>query len=286
MKKLLLLLVLSLTSCSNIKTESLIMTSFAPIYDFTYQIIKVKYNIDCLVQDQELHSFTVTSISQRKKLEDALITFYYGHNLDNFIEDIENINTYNITENVNFHKIDNKNEDPHAFLSIKQSMIMLKNIYTKICELDPDNKDFYYSNYLKAYEEFNTLHNQYLDLSDSLTNKIIITSHDAFSYLEYDYNFKVKSINDIANNEPTISEITNLIQYIKDNNVHTLFLESLDSDKYLNIIKEELDKDNYSLTYKILSSYEEIDLNNYPSNTYLDVMKSNLNTLKEGLINE
>lgn len=298
MKKNILLLTLvltGLTACNNNSdTTFKIATSFAPLYDFTKRIVLDKAEVICVAGNNEVHDFQLNDPNTVAFIEDASLVFTFGHNIDNFmnIEDIK-VN-YNVTENVTFYDTNgqiasnNSTIDPHSWLSIKQGRIMLKNIYEKIASMDNENKDFYKANYEKADEEFKKLDEKYqaLFIENNLKSNKIVTSHEAFAYLAKDYNLIQKGIADIADNEVTSSKITEMVNYIKDNDVHTIFVEELDSSKNVETIIDEVKKDSnfQDIKQEELSAYEGVDVKEYNNgDDYLSLMDSSLNKIYEAL---
>ncbi len=287
MKKITLLLssmLLALAGCSNNSSGKLkIATTFAPLYDFTMRIVKNKVDVICIAGNDDIHGFSNVSVENAAFTEEASLLVAYGHSLDTWSINLNKDKYFEATKDIKFMKDGNK-EDPHAWVSLINAQVMLKNIYDKVVEIDSANKDFYTDNYNEAKKEFSTLNESYKIKLASVKSKKIVSSHDAFSYLAKDYNLDVKGIADSLDNEPTSSDVQDMIKYIKENDIHTIFVEELSAGDYVDTVINELKKDNYTVTAQTLSAYEGVDVNKWEDgDNYLKVMNDNLNTIYEVL---
>lgn len=275
-------MMLTLISCSSLNTDDnklKIACSFAPIYDLAYRIAGDKADITNICGNNEPHDFSPNSSEILAKVEKCNVLFGYGNHVDEWASKLNSSKFYNITTSISF-----ENDDPHAWLSIKESKTMLKTVYDKIVELDPSNSDTYLSNYTKAVAEFDALDAKYTSELASFQGKYLVTSHEAFHYLARDYGLNQLGLKSIANHEPTSADFQNTINTIKENNVSTIFVEELDETDSIQTVIDELAKDGYLVTLKELSTYEAVSEEDYASGSnYLSVMEENLNTLKESL---
>lgn len=283
-KKATLLILLSLlTSCNSSSSTYKISTSFAPLYDFTKNIVQDKMDVINIVGNNEVHGYSFNDPKKAAFTETASLVVSYGHNLDTWINSINPSKTFNCTSNVTFTKSNNV-EDPHAYLSIPNACIMIENIYNEIIKIDKDNTEFYLTNKNNYINKLNDLHNEYVSkFNSNLSNRIILTSHEAFSYLASSYNLTQVGIADIANNQVTAIQINRIVSLIKENNIKTIFVEKLDDSKNVELIKSELASDSYNINIKELNAFEGFDINNFSEDNYFNCMKSNLERIYEAL---
>jgi|GEM_PF-4124383 len=290
MKKLPVLAVLCLTvlgaaSCSSPSSDKnlKIATTFAPVYDFAKRIAGDKAEILTIVGDNEPNDFSPNSPKISAFCEKADLLLAYGHGMDPYAEAMNEDAYRLVTDGVNFIETE-CGEDPHAWLGIKEAEKMLKNTCDAIASADPENRDFYVSNCQNALGEFEAVYAEGKELLKDDIGKAIVTSHDAFAYFASDYGLTQYSISDIADHEVSATRIDTVIQYIKANNLHTIFVEELDSVGYVAQIKSELEKENYAVELKELSAYESVSEEEYPDgNDYLSVYKEDLKELSECL---
>mgnify|MGYP002515261165 CR=1 FL=1 len=282
-KYLFLLFTLALTSCNQTSGKIKVATTFAPLFDYTKRIVQDKMDVIDIVNTNELHSFSMSSQKDTIFVEQSSLVVAYGQNLDDFVKDINPSKYFNCTENVNFI-VNNNVVDPHSWLSFKESQTMLTNIYNEIIKIDANNKDFYSSNYSKAIKEFQELDSKYTNFFNNTKNAKIVTSHEAFNYWARDYKVQVKGIADLLNNEPSISRLNEVKNYIKDNNVHTIFVEETSNLGYVKTLIDNLKSEGYTnINYTVLSAYESADYKDWNNQNYVKIMEENLEILQKSL---
>lgn len=284
-KGLVLLFVLSLlTSCDSSSSESFkISTSFAPLYDFTKSIVKDKMEVINIVEDNEPHGFSFNDPKKAAFTEKADLVVSYGHTIDTWINSLNPSKTFNCTSNIEFKK-ENGVEDPHAYLSIANACIMIENIYQEIIKIDSSNLEYYSTNKEEYISKLVELDNQYKEkLSSNLSSNILLTSHEAFYYLASSYNLTQVGIADIANNQVTATQINKIVNYIKQNNIKTIFVEKLDDSKNVNLIQEELKSSSYTVNIDTLNAFEGFKVSEFENDNYYAALKTNLEKIYEAL---
>lgn len=283
-----------LFSC-NMEPFNGISTTFGPMYDFTKRIVKDKLDVITIVGENEPHGFEPNDPQIAAKTERAKLLVAYGQGIDDYAKNMTSKDKYFCaTTNVEFFNtkdsdgVETKVKDPHAWLSIKDSKIILKSIADKVVEIDPDNKSYYEENLKEALDEFNALDDEYTNAlaNDKITTNIFVTSHEAFAYLARDYGLIQYGIADIADNEPNSSQISKIVDYIMTNSIHYICLEELDEPGHVTTVINEIHKINS--TYKIdavqLNAFEGVSINNWSStDNYISIMKNNLDQLKKAL---
>ena len=133
-----LIALLSIVSCgNNTNNDKLsIACSFAPVYDLAYRIAGDKATITNICGNNEPHEFSPSTAKEVAIAERCDVLFGYGHSIDSWAKKLNTDKYFEITTSNEF-----ENDDPHAWLSLKESLKMLKVVYEKIVELDSSNKD-------------------------------------------------------------------------------------------------------------------------------------------------
>ncbi|WP_295149638.1 metal ABC transporter substrate-binding protein [uncultured Peptoniphilus sp.] len=166
--------------------------------------------------------------------------------------------------------------DPHVWISPKNAKIEMENIKNALVELDKDNEDYYESNYEKYAKMLDELDAKYSESLGSLPNKEIVVSHEAYGYLCKDYGLTqigVKGVN--AETEPDAKKMAEIISYIKENNITSIFTEELIDPKVSNIIASET-----GCQVKVLSPIEGLSQEQVDNKAdYFSVMEENLENL-------
>ncbi|SHE66734.1 metal ABC transporter substrate-binding protein [Clostridium fallax] len=294
MKKLIslictLIIGLSLVGCTNNKTNNEkkdgklnVVVSFYPLKEFTENIGGDKVEVKSLVPDgSEPHDFE----PKTKDLEELLksdIFIYNGLGLEDWVSKVINASDGKVKEIVDSSKGVNKIEtdgklDPHIWLSLKEAQIQCGNIKDALIQVDEKNKDYYEKNYQDYIKKLQGLYDENKDRFSKLTNKDFITGHEAFGYLCRDFGLNQKSVEDVfGEGEVTPQKLKDLVDYCKQNNIKTIFMESLASPK----VSETLAKEVGAKVEKIYTMESQED-----NKTYLQAAKENLDKIYNALNN-
>lgn len=270
-----------------------------PLKDFTEAIGGDKVEVFSIIPDgSDAHSFD----PKPKDLKDLINTnmfVYNGLGMEEWIDsvlntvegkDIKIVEASNGIKPISISEEDHEHEegdedhghehggnDPHMWLSLSDATKQAENIKNSLVEMDPENKDYYESNYEKLKQDFANLQNEYKSNFQEITNKDFVTGHAAFAYLCRDFGLTQKSIADVfGEGELTPKNLETLINYCKENNVKVIFSESTASAKE----SETLAREVGAKVEKIYSLETKED-----DKSYLEGMKYNLETIYNSLKN-
>lgn len=283
-----------------------IYVSNYPLYDFTKRIVGDKIEVINITKNQGFHGWEPTA-RDIADIKSGDLFIYNGPEIETWAADMIDSGTIDIetlvaSDGVDFlksthnhdhdheeHDHDHEHEhnhgdvDPHIWLSLKNSKIMLNNIAEKIIKLDTENKDYYKDNLEKALEEFDDLDKKY---EKELSNKIhdtIIVSHEAYGYLCRDYGFNQVGIEGIhAEGEPSVQQIDNIIKLSNELGTNVIFYENTISPKVSEMIAEQVGAELILLTP--IEALTEDEIKN--GENYLSLMEWNLQGLRKALVFE
>ncbi len=167
------------------------------------------------------------------------------------------------------------NIDPHAWLSLQATRIMVKNIESAISKLDKKNAKTYAKNANFYIKELDKLYAEYVKKFKSLKNKTLVTSHAAFAYLCRDFGLVQNSITDVfAEGEPNAKQLVKLVEYCKKHKVKTIFSEEIANQTLAQTLSNEVGGKVVKI-YTIETKEDELP--------YLMRMKENLKRIYENL---
>ena len=127
-------------------------------------------------------------------------------------KDIQIINTSNNATLIN--------GDPHAWVSPKQAMVMVENIYKALAKKDPNHEEYYRRNKDAYLTDIGKLgHNTTNVLSNSATRSFMVYP-DNWGYFARDYGLNMLAINE-DNKDPSPADIQNLVDEAKAKNITT-----------------------------------------------------------------
>lgn len=165
--------------------------------------------------------------------------------------------------------------DPHIWLSLKGAELQVKNIKDALVNADPSNKDYYEKNCNDFISQLEKLYNEYNEKFQSANKKSFVTGHAAFGYLCRDFGLEQNSVEDtFAEGEPSAQQLTELVEYCRENKVTTIFAEEMASPDVSKTLANEVGA-KVETIYTIESSEDDM--------TYLDRMTDNLSKIYDSL---
>lgn len=260
-----------------------IMVSVYPLKEFADKIAGDKAEVSCMVPDNmEPHDYEPKTKDFEALIKsDAFI--YNGLGLETWVDQVKSVigdkelRIVDSSEGVEVRK-EGEVIDPHSWLSLKEAEKQAENIKDTLVEIDEDNKAYYEENYDAFVGELESLYNEYKEKFDNLSTKDFVTGHAAFGYLCRDFGLQQKSVENLfVEGEPTPKQLEQLVTFCKENNIKTVFSESLASPK----VSETLAKEVGAEVVPILTLESNED-----DKSYVEAMRYNLEEIYKCLSQE
>lgn len=260
-----------------------IMVSIYPMKEFAEKIAGDKAEVSCMVPDNmEPHDYEPKT-KDFEALTESDVFIYNGLGLESWVDSVNNvigdkdIRIVDASEGVDVIK-EGDITDPHCWLSLKEAQTQAANIKDTLVEIDDTNKEYYEQNYDQFVSELQSLYNEYKSKFDGLENKDFVTGHAAFGYLCRDFGLQQKSVEGLlSEGEPTPKQLEELVVFCKDNNIKTIFSESLASPKVSETLANEIGAEVVPIL--TLESNED-------GKSYIEAMKYNLEEIYKCLSNQ
>ena len=241
------------------------------------------------------HSYSATT-KDIKNMSEADIIFYNGLRLEDQMENILKKMTEKsvpaaeavpesklLTWKSGEHKI---GYDPHVWGNPVLWLDVVDRIASVLAEKDAENKAFYMNN-ADAYKDRIKETDSYAKEQTALipeNQRVLITSHDAFHYFAEHYGLKSKSILGISTqNEAGVQDIQNLADFISENEIKTIFTETTDNKKTKKALQEAVSARGGKVNISKEPLFSDSFGTKPPANTYLGMMRHNVNAIAEGL---
>jgi len=274
-----------------------VVTSFTLLEDIVHQIGGEHVEIHNLVPiGTDPHEYEPLP-EDIKKATDADILFYNGLNLEGgehgwFFKMMNTVgqkdeNIFELTKGVEPKYLNGKGEaehemNPHAFLDPNVGMIIVENAHDALVKADPENKEEYDKNakaYIEKLKEIDEEYkNKIADIPEE--NRILVTSERAFQYMADRYGLEEGYIWEIDTEENGSPEqIKSLVNFLKERDVPTLFLESNVDSRPMETVSEESGVEIYK--DKIFS--DEIGKKGEAGDTYIKFLEYNIDKIYNGL---
>ncbi|MET3581400.1 zinc/manganese transport system substrate-binding protein [Mesorhizobium robiniae] len=172
--------------------------------------------------------------------------------------------------------------DPHAWQSVHNAEVYVKNIADAFCAADAAGCDTYranaelYGGKLEALEE--EIKAAVAEIPEE--KRTIITSHDAFGYFEHEYDMKFLAPEGISTeSEASAADVAALIKQIRQDKASAIFVENVTNPRLIEQIASETGLKVGGELYS-----DALSDRNGPAATYLEMMRHNITTLKGAIL--
>ncbi|PTE44026.1 metal ABC transporter substrate-binding protein [Staphylococcus equorum] len=305
MKKIIaiaLVFILFLSACSNGSNEKndtasndklKIVTTNSILYDMVKNTAGDNVEIHSIVPiGQDPHEYEVKP-KDIKALTDADIIFYNGLNLETgngwFEKALSQANkstkddsVVRASENVKPLYLeggegDKSKQDPHAWLSLDNGIKYVETIKDTILKHDKKHNDEIKTQsekYLGELEQLNKeSHDKFNDIPKE--QRAMITSEGAFKYFSKQYDIKPGYIWEInTEKQGTPEQMKQAVQFVKDNNLKHLLVETSVDKKSMQSLSEETKKDIFGEVFT-----DSIGEKGSKGDSYYNMMKENIETV-------
>lgn len=294
-KSLLNLILTSLIICIGITDSAIasekkfkVVTTFTVIQDIAQNVAGDAAIVESITKvGAEIHEYDPTPKDITRALSADLI-LWNGLNLElwfkRFFEDIKDVPAVVVTEGIEPMPIQEGsykgNPNPHAWMSPTLALTYIENIRAAFVKYDPKNADIYNKNaasYIAKIKALDApLRERLAKIPES--QRWLVTSEGAFSYLARDYNLKEAYLWPInAEQQGTPKQVKNLIDTVRKNNIPVVFSESTISDKPAKQVSKETGAKYGGVLY-----VDSLSTKDGPVPSYIDLLKVTVETIVEG----
>lgn len=168
--------------------------------------------------------------------------------------------------------------DPHAWHSVHNAEVYVKNIADAFCAADAAGCDAYKANAEAYGEKLEALEEEINAAVAAIPQdkRTIITSHDAFNYFEHEYGLKFLAPEGVSTeSEASAADVATLIRQVREDKASAIFVENITNPRLIEQIASETGIKVGGTLYSDALSDES-----GPAATYIDMMKHNITTIK------
>ena len=262
------------------------------------QIVKDKANVTMLLPaGTETHSYEPTP-QDIIAINKADLFIYTGEHMETWAYNIinsldEDIEILDVSKNIELGVIEHEENgehdeehtheyDPHIWTSPINAIQMCNNILEKLCEIDKENAEYYRKNAREYINELRGLDSRIRQIvANSKRNKIVSGSRFPFYYFVKEYGLEYIAAYDSCNTEaqPSAKVVSDIINVVKDEQIPVVYYEELSEPVIARTISNET-----GAKMLLLHSAHTVSKDEFETGiTYLDIMKNNIQNLKEGL---
>ena len=176
--------------------------------------------------------------------------------------------------------------DPHVWMDVSMWSQTATTIAAALAEIDPTNKDAYQSD-LAAYQaqltELDTYVKQVIG-SIPAQQRVLVTAHDAFNYFGRAYDIQVLGVQGISTeSRAALDDINRLVDFLVENKVAAVFVESSVSDKNVKALIEGCASRGHTVTIGGTLFSDAMDPAGTYEGTYIGMIDHNATTIARAL---
>ena len=265
-----------------------VVTTFTVIADMAQNVAGDDATVPSITKPgAEIHDYEPTP-QDLVKAQQADLVLWNGLNLERWFErffaNVKDVPSVVVSEGVEPMSIHGGEYDgkpnPHAWMSVANAKIYVKNIEAALAKHDPAHAENYHKNaaaYLAKLEAMDAkLKEEVAKIPEA--QRWLVSSEGAFSYLARDLGFKEAYLWPInAEQQGTPQQVSALIETVRANQIPVVFSESTISDKPAKQVAKESGAKYGGVLY-----VDSLSAADGPVPTYLDLLKVTTDTVING----
>ena len=281
---------------SSVGDPKLIVCTTTIIGDAVKLLVKDKYTVKTLMgAGVDPHMYEAKP-SDVRALGNARVIVYNGLHLEGKMSDLFErmsdekaiVAFSNGMTKKKLIKVNSHTYDPHVWFDPLLWLQGVKETANKLIEVFPNDKAFFLENYARLESDYLKLNNDLIIQLNSIpkSQRVLITSHDAFHYFGKAFDVEVLAIQGVSTvSEPGLKDVSNLVNLIVRRKIKAIFVESSVSSKSITAVIEGCKAKGHRV--KIGGTLYSDALGDVKSgaNTYIGMMRKNVKTLVNALNN-
>ena len=176
--------------------------------------------------------------------------------------------------------------DPHVWMDVKGWIRATQVIAVSLGEFDPANKDVYlstgseYAKTLEALDEY--ARTAITSIPES--QRVLVTAHDAFSYMGRAYGLEVRGIQGLSTeSEAGVKDIEALVSFLVERKIPAVFVETSVADKNVRALVEGAEARGHELMIGGTLFSDAMGPSGTYEGTYIGMIDHNITTIVRAL---
>jgi len=261
-----------------------VIATFYPLYDFAQNVGGDKVDVSILVPETvDVHDFEPTP-SSIAAVASSDVIIYNGAGLEPWIQEI-----IIASGNTNLIKVDtsqgiqllpvspqfqrgNETVDPHIWLDPVLAKQQVNNILQGFIQADPADSQYFTQNAQTYQVKLDNLNSQAINATTNTPTSYFVTFHEAFAYFANRYNVTQLPIAGPFQEEPTPSDLQNIISAIHQYHLLYVGYESLENPAISQSISSQTNATLIEMNpIEGLTAYQKTSGDNYISLMQQDI---------------
>jgi manganese/zinc/iron transport system substrate-binding protein len=294
-----ILLTIAMISCKNTSEESgklKVVTTTSMVTDLVKNIGGDLIEVNGLMGagvDPHLYKASEGDVT---KLYQADVIFYNGLHLEGkLVEVFEKMGSKKMT--ISLGESLDKNEligseyfasnyDPHVWFNIQFFKQFANKVTETLAVIDTKNAEKFRENNTLYQKKLDTLETEVRAAIETLPKekRILVTAHDAFNYFGKQYGFNVVGLQGISTaTEAGVQDVQRLSQFIIDNKVKAIFIESSVPRRTIEALQEAVLSKNHEVVIGGSLYSDALGNARTVEGTYIGMFKANVKTIVDAL---
>lgn len=220
-----------------------VVTSFNPVDQIVRTIGGAKVSTSVFVKPgTEPHDFE-PSPKDMQKLGEASALFLNGLDMEHWAQDpdfAKSTPKIDLSQGITPISTGTEGTDPHIWLGLEETKIMAANALKALSSISPENKAFFEGNYAQFIREASAVQAAYEKKFEPYRGNAFVTGHEAFAYLCRNIGLNQVAVEGpFGEGEPTPQKIRELVDFVKANQIKTVFTETAASPKVSETLAKE-----------------------------------------------
>ncbi|MEM7074650.1 MAG: zinc ABC transporter substrate-binding protein [Pseudomonadota bacterium] len=262
-----------------------VVASFSILGDMVEQVVGDHASVATIVgPDADAHIYQ-PSVADARAVAEADVIFVNGLGFETWSDDlISESGTEGVvhvaTDGITPIEVEGET-DPHAWNSLTNGMIYVRNIAAAMSEAMPEHADDFAKNadaYIAELEALDAKTKESLAALPA-ANRTVVTAHDAFGYLADAYGLTfLAPVGIDTEAEPSANELAALIDHLKAEGAAALFVENITNPE---LVKQISDETGIEIGGQLYS--DALSERGGPATSYLAMFRHNLGALLDAL---
>ena len=176
--------------------------------------------------------------------------------------------------------------DPHVWMDVSGWLKAIPVVADTLSQYDPENEEQYKANADAYIEKLKALDAYAKEAMATIPQeqRVLVTAHDAFQYLGRAYGIQVRGIQGVSTeSEAGVRDLEDLVDFIVDNNIPAVFVETSVADKNVRALVEGAKARGHKVVIGGSLFSDAMGQAGTYEGTYIGMIDSNVTTITNAL---
>jgi manganese/zinc/iron transport system substrate-binding protein len=181
------------------------------------------------------------------------------------------------------------NHDPHVWFDVALWARVAQHVGEVLAQKDTAHAEAYRANAQAYAQQLDSLDQYVVQQAQRIpeAQRVLITSHDAFSYLGRAYDIEVRGLQGISTaSEAGAGDVQNLASFVVARRIPAIFVETSVSPRGIQAVREAVRSKGFEVQVGGTLYGDALGDAGTPEGTYVGAVRHNIDTIVQGLLRE